>query len=205
MNKFYLSTPRERTTGIIFSVLAMAALIGLLFAIRQNTTILILAGIGVALVVLVLLLYVLNVSKAACVIDSENGVLRVTGLQERTIDLSKVAAVQTITVKTGHVESRSLAFTDADGGVVATVPTYFTSNRGMQAEPMAKELAAALNLEFIANVPVWEYDAEARKQHDIEVAKQEKEDAKARREGRKALIQAKIRKKMEQNRKENDT
>ena len=205
MNKFYLSTSRERTTGIVFSVFAMAALIGLLFALRQNTTILILAGIGVAMVVLVLLLYVLNVSKAACVIDSENGVLRVTGFQERTIDLSKVAAVQTITVKTGHVESRSLAFTDADGGVVANVPTYFTSNRGMQAEPMAKQLAEALNLEFIANVPAWEYDAEARKQHDIEVAQQEKEDAKARREGRKALMQAKIRKKMEENRKQNDT
>ena len=163
------------------------------------------AGIGVALIVVVLVLYVLNVAKAACVVDPDKNVLRVTGFQDRNIDLSKVANVRTITVKTGHVESRSLAFGDAEGGVVAIVPTYFTSNRGIQAEPMAKELAQALNLEFVATVPVWEYDEEARKQHEIEVAQQEKEDAKARRAGKKALMQAKIRKKMEENRKENNS
>ena len=203
MNKFYLSTSRERTTGIIFSVAAVAALIALLFALRDNRSILVIAGAGVALVVLVLLLYILNVSKAACIVDFENQVLRVTGFQERTIDLTQVVALQTITVKTGQVEGRSLAFTNEKGVVVASVPTYFTSNRGIQAEPMAKELAKVLNIEFIANVPVWEYDAEARKQHEIEVAKQEKEDAKARREGRKALMQAKIRKRMEESRQEN--
>ena len=134
--------------------------------------------------------------------DKENNILRVTGFQERTIDLSKVASLQTITVKSGHVESRSLAFADAEGGVVAIVPTYFTSKRGVLAEPMAMELAKELNLEFIANVPAWEYDEEARKAHEIEVEKQEKEDAQRRKEAKKAMREAKIRKKMEEIRNE---
>lgn len=205
MKSFSLSTPRERTAGILFSVVAVIALAALLFVLRQNLVILLMVGLCAVLVMAILLLYALNVTKAACVIDTENQVLRVTGFRERSIDMTKIASVQTITVKTGHVEGRSLAFADAEGGVVAIVPTYFTSNRGVLAEPMAKELAQGMNVEFVANVPVWEYDEEARKQHDIEVAQQEKEDAKARREGRKALMQAKIRKKMEENRKENNS
>jgi hypothetical protein len=154
------------------------------------------------LVAAILVLYMLNVSKAACVHDPATNTLKVLGVRERTIDLNKVACLQTITVKSGHVEGRSLAFTDAEGGMVAIVPTYFTSNRGMQAEPMAKEMAADLGLEFQANVPAWEYDEEARKAHEIEVAQQEKEDAKRRKEGRKALREAKLRKKMEEIRNE---
>ena len=202
MKKFHLSTPTERTTGIIFSVIMIAVLAFLLFALRNNLTILLLTAAGVVLVAGILILYIVNVTKAACIADPETKTLRVTGFQERTIDLTDAAYLETITVKSGHVESRSLAFTDAEGGVVAIVPTYFTSKRGVLAEPMAKELAQALNLEFKANVPVWEYDEEARKAHDIEVAAQEKADAQARKEAKKKAKEAKIRQKMEEIRKE---
>ena len=107
-----------------------------------------------------------------------------------------------ITVKSGHVESRSLVFTDAEGDTVAIVPTYFTSNRGMRAEPMAKEMAADLGLAFQANVPEWEYDKEAQKAHDIEVERQQKEDARIRREGKVKLRQAKLRARAEEARNE---
>ena len=202
MKKYYLSTPKERVTGIVFSFVMIAVLILLLYAVRSNMTVLLLTSLGVVLVAFILMLYVLNVSKAACIPDPENRTLRITGVRERNIDLTQVARLETISVKSGQVQSRSLAFTDAEGKVVAVVPTYFTSNRGIQAEPMAKELAQILNVEFQANVPVWEYDEEARKIHDAEVAEQAKRDAKARREARKAKRVAKIRKKMEENRKE---
>jgi hypothetical protein len=202
MKKFQLSTQSERIMGITFALVISVVLIGLLFVLREDLTIFLLTASGVVLIVGILALYVLNVSKAACVVDKENNILRVTGFQERTIDLSKVASLQTITVKSGHVESRSLAFADAEGGVVAIVPTYFTSKRGVLAEPMAMELAKELNLEFIANVPAWEYDEEARKAHEVEVDKQEKEDAKRRKEAKKAMREAKIRKKMEEIRNE---
>lgn len=202
MKQYYLSTPAERVAGIAYSLVMSVVLLLLLYALRGNLAILLLTAVGVLLVVGILLMYVLNVSKAACIPDVKNRSLKVTGLHPRTIDLTNAVCLETITVKSGHIESRSLAFTDAEGRAVAIVPTYFTSKRGVLAEPMAKELAAALNLEFKANVPVWEYDEEARKAHDIEVAQQEKEEAKARKEGRKALREAKIRKKMEEIRNE---
>ena len=202
MKKYQLSTAAERTAGILFSVVIIAALIVLLFVLKDDLTVLLLTASGVVLVVGILVLYVLNVTKAACVADPETKTLRVMGFQERTIDLTKVACLETITVKSGHVESRSLAFTDAEGAVVAVVPTYFTSKRGVLAEPMAKEMAQDLGLEFRANVPAWEYDQEAMKIHEKEVAEQEKADAKARKEARQKAKEAKIRKKMQEIRNE---
>lgn len=202
MKKFHLSTPAERTVGIIYSVIMSAVLVVLLFALREDVTMLLLTGAGAVLIVGILALYVLNVSKAACIPDVENKTLLVEGFQQRTLDLSKAVCLQTVTVKSGHVESRKLVFTDAEGEVVATVPTYFTSKRGVLAEPMAKELAAELGLEFLANVPQWEYDEEARKAHDIEVAQQEKEEAQARKELRKKAREAKYRQKINEIRKE---
>ena len=202
MKKYPLSTPAERTVGIVFSLIMIAVLAVLVYALRGDLAILLLTAAGVVLVVGILVLYMLNVSKAACVHDPETNTLKILGFQERTIDLSKVACLQTLTVKSGHVEGRSLAFTDAEGNVVAVVPTYFTSKRGVLAEPMAKEMAADLGLEFIANVPAWEYDEEARKAHEIEVAEQEKADAKARKEAKKKMREQKIRQKMDEIRKE---
>ena len=202
MKKFQLSTPAERVKGILFALVSMVAMVILLFALRNDLVILILCALGVVPVVIILTIYVLNVAKAACYPDAEHKTLRVAGFRERSIDLSKAVCLQTITVKSGHVEGRSLAFTDAEGGVVAIVPTYFTSNRGVLAEPMAMELAKELGLEFQSNVPAWEYDEKAREEHEKEVAQQQKEEAKQRREARKAYRQAQIRKKMDKIRSE---
>lgn len=199
MKKYPLSTQAERIAGIAFSILTIAVLGLLLYALRSDLTILLLTFVGVSFVVVVLVLYMLNVTKAVIVYDPKGRTLKVLGFRERTIDLNKVACLQTLTVKSGHVESRSLAFSDAEGNMVAVVPTYFTSKRGVAAEPMAKAMAADLGIDFQANVPEWEYDEEARKAHEIEVAKQEKEDAKKRREAKAALRVAKLRKKYGQN------
>ena len=202
MKKYPLSTAAERTAGIVFSVIMAAVLCFLLYVLRTNLPILLITGAGVILVAVILLLYVVNVTKAAIIHDPSSRQLKVQGFRDRTIDLDQVACLQTITVKSGHVESRSLAFSDAEGNVITIVPTYFTSNRGMRAEPMAKEMAADLGIEFQANVPEWEYDEEARKAHDIEVAQQQKEDAKKRRQAKAALRAAKLRRRMNENQKD---
>lgn len=196
MKKYPLSTQAERNLGILFSAVMIFVLGLLVYALRANLTYLLLVGFCVVLVVGILILYVLNVMKAACIYEPQTNSLKVLGFQERTIDLNKVSCLQTITVKTGQVESRALAFTDEEGAMVAVVPTYFTSKRGVMAEPMAKQMAQDMGIAFQANVPEWEYDEEARKNHEIEVAQQEKEEAKARREGKKKLMQAKIQKRM---------
>ncbi len=202
MKRHYLSTPAERIAGILFSVVMSCVLLLLLYVLRNDLAVFLLTAAGVLLVVGLLALYVLNVNKACCIYEAETKTLRVLGFRERVIDLSQAAYLQTLTVKSGHVQTRKLVFTDGEDNVIASVPTYFTSNQGVLAEPMAMALAREMNIEFIANVPVWEYDKEARKAHDLEVERQEKEDARARREGRKVLREAKIREKMEAIRKE---
>ena len=122
MKKYPLSTSAERTAGILFSFAMIAALALLLYALRGNLTYLLLIGLCVLLVSAILILYVVNVGKAACVYDSQTNSLEVVGFKNYTIDLNKVACIQTITVKTGQVEGRSIAFTDAEGAVVAVVP-----------------------------------------------------------------------------------
>ena len=196
MKKFYLSTPAERIKGMIFSALISAVLIFFIIVLKADPAVYAVALLGVVLVVGILVLYVLNVSKAACVVEPGSRILKVTGAQTRTIDLTQAACLETIAIKTGHVETRSLMFTDAEGGKIAVIPTYFTSKRGVLAEPMAKELAQALDLEFFENVPLWAYDKEAMKEHEIEVAKQQKEEARARKEAKMAFRVAKMRKKM---------
>ena len=202
MKKYPLSTPAERTAGIAFSVFFIAVLGFLLYVLRNNLTIFLLAAIGVLLISVILILYIMNVTKAAIICDPAAKKITVQGFREWSFDLEQVTCLQTITVKSGHVESRSLAFSNAEGAVVAIVPTYFTSNRGMAAEPMAKGMAADLGIEFQANVPEWEYDEDARKAHEIEVAQQQKEDAKKRRAAKAALRQAKMRKRIENARSE---
>ena len=202
MKKFYLSTPKERIFGILFSVIMSAVLLLLIFVLREDFAIMLTVCLGVALVVIILALYVINVGRASIIYDPQSRILRVTGFQERHIDLDKVARLETIPMKSGHTQSRSLAFTDVQGDVVAIVPTYFTSKQGVLAEPMAMELAKELNVEFRANVPAWYYDKEARRIHDEEERQREKEEAKADRERRAAARAAKLRKKAEDLRKE---
>lgn len=197
MKKFYLSTPVDRIMGISFSLIMSAVLVLLVYVLRSNLAIMVLTGIFVALILVILAIYVLNVGKAACIIDSQNRVLRIAGAKERTIDLDKIACLQTIPVKSGHIETRSLAFTNAEGDMLAIVPTYFSTKRGVLAEPMAMELAKELNIQFQSNVPAWYYDKEARKIHDEEERQKEKEEAKADRERRVAARAAKLRKKAE--------
>lgn len=204
MKKFYLSTPAERTMGITFAILISALLIFFAVVLKADPAVYFVTLLGVVLVVGILALYVLNVSKAACIVEPGSRILKVNGVQTRNIDLTQAVYLETIAVKSGHVETRSLAFTDAEGKKVAVVPTYFTSKRGVLAEPMAMELAQALDLEFLSNVPKWAYDKEAMKEHEIEVAKQQKEDAKARREAKMALRVAKMRKKMQQSKNDNN-
>lgn len=207
MKKYPLSTPGECTVGIAFSLFMISLLGLLLYALRGNFTVFLLMCSIVAVVALILILYILNVSKAVVIYDPNSGFLTVQGFRERIIDLKQVSCLQTITVKSGHVEGRSLAFSDADGNVVAVVPTYFTSKRGLRAEPMAKQMAADLGIAFQANVPEWEYDEDARKAHEIELAKQEKEESRKRRAARAALRvqKAKVRNEMKDAGKKRDS
>lgn len=181
MKTFRLSTDKERIAGIAFSAVAVVCFAVLLYVLRKDLSILILCAMGVVILTAVLGAYVYVVARASCTPDPQNKLLHVKGLRDYTLDLRNAATLETIAIKNGHVIGRALIFTDAQGAVVGSVPTMFTSRQGVLAEPMAIELAKELGLSFKANLNPWDYDEKARIEHDKQVALEEKEASKARR------------------------
>ena len=184
MKVFRLSTPAERATSVSF-VAAMLVVFGLLlYALRSNIGLMITCGVAIALIAVILVIYVINVMKAACVVDAANKTMEVRGLTNYTVDLSNAAMLQTLPRKGAQATIRVLVFSDAEDRIIAKVPTMFSFKSGVQAEPMAKEMAKELGIAFQQNVPEWEYDKEKYKEHEKEVAQQQKKEAKERRQKR---------------------
>lgn len=184
MKTFRLSTDKERIAGIAFSAVATACLLFLLFVLRKDPAILVLTAIGVLIIGLVLGIYVYTVSRASCTADPQAKKLYVKGLRDYALDLNEATTVETIGIKNGHTNTRALIFSNQEGTIVGSMPTMFTSQQGVMAEPMAMELAKALGIEFKANLNPWDYDEKARIEHDKQVTIEEKAAAKKRREAK---------------------
>ena len=184
MKEFRLSTSADRVTGISIAAATIVCLGLLVFSLRDQMGLMILCGLFGLLIAVLLVCYVVNVLRAACIVDMENQSMEVRGTVNFTVDISKVVSMRTAANRMGHTVTRVLVFTDAEDQTVATVPTLFLSRQGVQAEPMAKEMAKELGIEFVDTVPLWEYDEEAGKQHRKEVAEQQKREVKERRKAR---------------------
>ena len=184
MKKFPLSTSAERAAGVAFTA-AMLALFGLLlYALRGNLTMLLVCGLGVGLIGLLLIIYCGNVVKASVMVDSENKLLHVIGVKSYTLDLKDATLLQTFARKNGQTTVRLLVFSDQEDEIVASVPTMYTFRQGIWADPVAKEIAAELGIDFKQNVPDWELDKEKYKEHMKEEAARERKEAKERRQNK---------------------
>ena len=184
MKKFPLSTSAERAAGVAFTA-AMLALFGLLlYALRGNLTMLLVCGLGVGLIGLLLIIYCVNVVKASVMVDSENKLIHVIGVKSYTLDLKDATLLQTFARKNGQTTVRLLVFSDKEDEIVASVPTMYTFRQGIWADPVAKEIAAELGIDFKQNVPDWELDKEKYKEHMKEEAEREKKEAKERRQNK---------------------
>ena len=184
MKKFPLSTSAERAAGVAFTA-AMLALFGLLlYTLRGNLTMLIVCGLGVGLIGLLLIIYCVNVVKASVMVDSENKLLHVIGVKSYTLDQKDATLLQTFARKNGQTTIRLLVFSDQEDEIVASVPTMYTFRQGIWADPVAKEIAAELGIDFKQNVPDWELDKEKYKEHMKEEAEREKKEAKERRQNK---------------------
>lgn len=188
MKEFQLSTPKERVAGISFSVAMIVAFFVLLFAVRKNTMLLIFTGIGVVLLTATMVFYIVSILKSKCIVDTEKKILEVKGYPSYTKDISDAVLLETLPRKSGHAVTRVLVFSDAKGDVVATVPTLYTYKQGILADPMAKEMADALGIEFQRNVPEWQYNKEKYQEHLKEEAEQEKIERKERMEMRRKKL-----------------
>ena len=184
MKIFRLSTPAERATSAAFVAAVLVAFGLLLYSLRGNLGLLLACGVAIVLIAAMLVVYVINIMKAACVVDTAKKTMEVQGMTNYTVDLSNATMLQTIPRKGAQATIRVLVFTDAEDQIIAKVPTMFSFKSGVQAEPMAKEMAKELGIAFKQNVPEWEYDKEKYKEHEKEVAAQQKKEAKERRQKR---------------------
>ena len=184
MKEYHLSTPQERTTGIAFSI-AMAICFGILvFALRSNVPLMIFTGLAALLITVLLGFYVASVLKAVCVLDVEKKTMEVRGFPNYTVDLSNAILLQTLPRRSGHTSVRVLVFSDAEEHIIAAIPTLFTYKQGVLADPLAKQIAQDMGIDFQQNVPEWEYDKEKYKEHAKQVAEEERAASKARRESK---------------------
>ncbi|MBQ4600967.1 MAG: hypothetical protein IJB17_04990 [Oscillospiraceae bacterium] len=195
MKEFYLSSAAERIIGVVFTVIAVACMGILVFALRNDTMLLCVTALCCLLVSAGLIYYMISVLRGKCIADLTTKQLQVRGTRDYTLDLSTAVQLETLPFKGGRTVMRMLYFSDAEGKVVGKVPTLFTFNQGVMAEPMAMEMAKELGLNFQANLQPWEYDKEKRLEHEKEVAQQQKEEAKARREAKAKLRMEKLKKK----------
>ena len=184
MKEYRLSTASERIVSISFCAGIIVCFGILLYVLRTQIALMIACGIGMLLLSVMLVCYVINVLKAVCIVDVENKTIEVRGVANFTADISKAVLLQTIAKRNGQTAVRVLVFTDEDVQIVATIPTMFTYRQGILAEPMAKEMAKELGIDFKENVPAWEYDKEAFKEHQKQVAEEEKLAAKERSKAR---------------------
>ena len=191
MKEFHLSSSGERIAGISFSAVMVVCFGVLLYALRNNLTLLLLCGLAIVFITALLVFYVVSILKARCVLDPQAKTLEVKGFPAYTKDLSQATLLQTLPRKSGHTVVRCLVFSDPEDTIVAAVPTLFTYRQGILAEPMAKEMAALLGIHFKENIPAWEYDKEKFKEHQKEVAEQEKADRLARRQAFKDKLMGK--------------
>lgn len=195
MKEFQLSTSKERIAGMGFTAVMIACFGLLLYGVRRNIGLLIFCGLAAVLISVLLVFYIVSVLRSVCVLDTETKMLEVKGYPSYTKDLSEAVLLQTLPRKNGQSVSRVLIFSDAEERIVAVVPTMFTYKQGILAEPMAKEMAQVLGIEFKENVPAWEYDKEKFKEHQIEEAEAEKAARKERMELRRKKLLYRYRKK----------
>ena len=188
MKEFPLSTSKERLVSVSFCAIMVIVFGVLLYALRNNTMLFVLVALGTVPLTVMMIFSVISLFKSTCFVDKEKMIVEIKGFPSYTRDISQAVLLQTISQKNGRSMTRALIFSDAEDNIIAAVPTLYTFKQGLQAEPMAKEMAAYLGIEFQANVPAWEYDKEAYKQHLKDEAEQDKKDRKERIERRRQKL-----------------
>lgn len=174
MKKYRLSSVSERIAGVCISGIMTLCMVALVIVLSGDVLSFLICLLCCLLVAAGLGLYVANLHKAACVPHPAERKIAVKGFPDYSVDLSEAVSLETAAYKNGPMATRTLVFADAKGEVVAAIPTFFTANQGAQAEPLAMELAQVLHLTFKPSLEIWEYDKEARKEHQKQLAEAEK-------------------------------
>lgn len=174
MKKIRLSSTADRvlvTSALVFMLLLFSMLV---FATRSAPV-----AFGVTLTASIILLllfstYVLSVWRSACVIMPDSAQVVIRGLRTFPIDVSEAAGVSSQPFQMGSSSSRRIVFSNVEGEPLAAFATSFLTKQGALAEPVASEIAQALDLAFLPSLQPWEYDRKAKKAHDAEQKEKKK-------------------------------
>lgn len=110
-------------------------------------------------------LYTVLVFRSAAWPDPARHTLVLTGIQDRTDDLTGAQVVYTRPAQTGPLATRTIVVEDGGGRELSVIATLITANQGYPCERLAQALAEALEIPFRPTVPAHLYDREAKKEH----------------------------------------
>ena len=187
MKEFRLTTAAERAAGVAFTAAVIVAFGALVFALRGDLLLMIFSALASLLIAVLLVVYVRGSLRAAALVDAEKKLLHIRGVKDYTVDVSDATLLQTVARKNGQSTVRLLLFSGKDEEIIATVPTLFTFRQGIWADPVAKEMAAALGIGFQQNVPDWQLDKKKYEEHVKEEAARQKQEAAEHRRKKMAL------------------
>lgn len=174
MKEYRLSTPRERITSIAFTAFIAVAFVALLFAVRSSISLLIFCGLGAVLLVGIMSMYAVSACRSRCIVNFADKKVDVVAFPAYSLDISAATQLQALVRKNGQSSLRCLVFSDDNDDIVGVIPTLFTYKQGALAEPLAKEMAADLGIRYKETTPAWEYDKEAFKEYQKQMAEEEK-------------------------------
>ena len=182
MKEYRLSTPRERISAIAFTAAIAVAFAALIYAVRGTLSLLLFCGLAAVLLVGIMTMYAVSACRSRCIVNFEEKKVDVVAFPAFTLDISAATQLQALVRKNGQSTTRCLVFSDDNDDIVGTIPTLFTYKQGALAEPLAKEMAADLGIRYKETTPAWEYDKEAYKEYQKQMAEQEKAERETRRQ-----------------------
>lgn len=159
MKKLMLSTPALRACCLVGdAVLLTLALAWQFLAFSWLSA---LAGLSA---LALMGLYTVLVFHSAAWPDPARHVLVLTGIQDRTDDLTGAQAVYTRPARTGPLATRAIVIEDGGGRELSVIATLITANQGYPCEALARALAEALGIPFRPTVPAYLYDRRAKRE-----------------------------------------
>lgn len=182
MKEYRLSTPRERITAIAFTAAVAVVFAALIYAVRGTISLLIFCGLAAILLVGIMSMYAISACRSRCVVNFQEKKVDVVAFPSFTLDISSATQLQALVRKNGQSTIRCLVFSDDEDNIVGAVPTLFTYKQGALAEPIAKEMAGDLGIRYKETTPAWEYDKEAFKEYQKQMAEEEKAERETRRQ-----------------------